>query len=180
MMRKVLLASSVLLLLGLPRAAAQGAAYEFDKSADFSKYKTYRWVTLPGTEQLDELTSGQLTGTLEVELEKKGLKKSQSGQADLEIGYEVSKAGAKQLKNYDIGASYRSVGAVNATGGVNSTTIHSGELILVLYDATKNQLVWRGIVTDPIEADAKPDKKQKHMTKAIEKLLKNYPPQKKS
>jgi Domain of unknown function (DUF4136) len=180
MIRKILLVGCVFLCLGLPRTAAQGTAYEFDKNADFPNYKTYKWVTLPGTEQLDELTSGQLTGTLEVELEKKGLKKSHSGQADLEIGYEVTKGNAKQLKNYDIGAAYGSVGGANATAGVNSTTIHSGQLILVFYDTTKNQLVWRGIVIDPIEADAKPDKKQKHMTKAVEKLLKNYPPQKKS
>lgn len=179
-MRKILIAGCVFLLLGLSRAAAQNVVYDFDKNADFSKYKTYKWVTLPSTEQLDELTSGQLTGTLEVELEKKGLKKSQSGQTDLAIGYEVTKGNAKQLKNYEIGASYGSVGGANTTGGVNSTTIHSGQLILVFYDATKNQLIWRGIVTDPIDEDAKPDKKQKHMTQSIEKLLKNFPPQKKS
>lgn len=43
----------------------------------------------------------------------------------------------------------------------------------------KKQLVWRGVVSNAIDANAKPDKKQKHMDKAIEKLLKEYPPQKK-
>ena len=48
-----------------------------------------------------------------------------------------------------------------------------------MYDGERKQLVWRGIVADVIDANAKPDKKQKHLDKAVEKLLKNYPPQKK-
>jgi len=35
------------------------------------------------------------------------------------------------------------------------------------------------VLPNAIDADANPDKKQKHLDKAIEKLLKDYPPRKK-
>jgi len=48
-----------------------------------------------------------------------------------------------------------------------------------MYDASNKQLVWRGIATKTIDQKAKPDKRQKNLTKGVAKLLKNYPPKKK-
>jgi hypothetical protein len=45
-----------------------------------------------------------------------------------------------------------------------------------MYDSTQKELVWRGVATKALDPKAKPDKKQKNMNKAAEKLLKNYPP----
>lgn len=160
--------------------AAQGATYDYDKHASFLNYKKYKWVPLPSTEQLDELTASQLVGTLQVELEKKGLTKTDGDDADLFIGYQIANPKAKPLHSENVGTSYGSVGGVMAGGSANVTTVHSGQLVLDIYDAAKKQLVWRGVVADPIDADAKPDKKQKHLSKAVERLLKNYPPPKKS
>jgi hypothetical protein len=163
--------------IGLP--PQQSVVYDFDRSAPFDSYKTYKWVAIPSKEQLDELTSGQLTGTFEVELGKKGLNKTNGNDADLYIGYQVSSAGEKQLKSYNVGASYGSVGGGSATGSVAATTVHTGQLILLMFDGAKKQLVWRGVVSNAIDAEANPDKKQKHMTSGVEKLLKHYPPPKK-
>jgi hypothetical protein len=153
----------------------QNVIYDFDKNVSFSKYKTYKWVDIPSKEQLDELTSGQLIGTLQVELVKKGLSKVDTGDPDLYLAYQISNASQKQLKTYAIGASYGSAGGGSAAGSV-ATTVHSGQLILLMFDAGKKQLVWRGEVSNAIDADTSPEKKQKHMTAGIEKLLKHYPP----
>jgi hypothetical protein len=37
-------------------------------------------------------------------------------------------------------------------------------------------LIWRGEASKTINPKAKPDKVQKHLEKAVAKLLKNYPP----
>jgi hypothetical protein len=39
--------------------------------------------------------------------------------------------------------------------------------------------VWRGTASKTLDPKAKPEKKQKNITKAVQKLLKNYPPPKK-
>ena len=179
-MKKNLLLAAALLTMGVGRATAQSASTNIDKGTDFSKYKTYKWISIENAQHLDELTADQLIGTLEVELAKKGLTKSKSDNADLLIGYQIARSGGKQLSQYNIGAAHGSAaGATSGTAGATTTIVHSGQLVLDMYDSEKKQLVWRGVVSNAIDANAKPDKKQKHMDKAIEKLLKEYPPQKK-
>ena len=48
-----------------------------------------------------------------------------------------------------------------------------------MYDSRQKQLVWRGIASKTLDPNAKPDKKDKNINKAVQKLLKNYPPQQK-
>jgi hypothetical protein len=172
-MRKLFLIASVLLAF----ATSCGAqTVHFDKKADFYKYRTYRWISIPNAAPVEELTAGQLTGTLEVELAKKGLTKAQSENPDLYIGYQIVNGGGK--KSTKIGLAYGGGAGGSNTSGTTTTTVHAGELVLDMYDASGKQLVWRGVVSNPVDREAKPEKRQKHMDQTVEKLLKEYPPKK--
>jgi hypothetical protein len=57
-----------------------------------------------------------------------------------------------------------------------STTISIGTLVLDMYDPTTKQLVWTGRVTKTLDPGANQSKKQKNLDKAMQKLLKNFPP----
>ena len=57
----------------------------------------------------------------------------------------------------------------------STSTIYVGQLALDMY-ATAQALVWRGVVSKTLDPNAKPDKQQKNLAKAVTKLLKNYPP----
>jgi hypothetical protein len=46
-----------------------------------------------------------------------------------------------------------------------------------MYDPKSKQLVWRGVASKTLDPKAKPEKKQKNITKAVTKLLKKYPPE---
>jgi len=176
-MRKCFLLACVPLILGVGRVDAQIANPSFDAAANFSKYKTFKWVNIESAQHLDELTADQLMGTIEVELAKKGLTKPQSEKVDLYIGYQIAGGKGHNLSSYNFGAAnVPAAGAPAGSPGAALTTVHSGELVLDIYDAAKKQLVWRGSVAHAIDADAKPEKKQKHMDYAVEKLLKGYPP----
>ena len=70
--------------------AAQDVRYNFDQSADFSKYKTYKWVSIKNAAQVDDLTAKQITQTIDAELAKKGLTKTDAENADLYIGYQTA------------------------------------------------------------------------------------------
>jgi hypothetical protein len=179
-MKKCLLLVSVFLALSVVRASAQGTSVTFAKEIDFAKYKTYKWVTIENAFRLDDLTAEQLVSTLEAQLAKKGLTKSQADKADLLVGYQITREGDKHFNQYAVGASSGSAaGSTSGNGGVSVSTVHSGQLVLDMYDSERKQLVWRGIVSDAFDPEAKPEKKQKHMDKAVDKLLKDYPPQKK-
>jgi hypothetical protein len=159
--------------------AAQDVGYNFDSQADFSRFRTYRWVNIPGGQKLDSLVDSQLRQAFETELAKKGLTRSDSETADLYVGYQVAIGQEKQLNTYDTGWGYgpgwRYGGGTGMTTSTTST-IYVGSIAFDMYEAPKKQLVWRGTATKTVDPTAKPEKRQKNIQKAVAKLLKNYPP----
>jgi hypothetical protein len=174
------------LTVGAVGVVAQDIRYDFDKDQDFSKYKTYEWVPIKGADQPDDLTAKQITGAIDAVLAKKGLTKTDSDTADLYIGYQTAIGTEKQYTSYNTGWGYGpgwGGGWYGYNGGMSTTTtygststVYVGQLDLSMYDRTQKELVWRGVATKTLDPKAKPDKKQKNINKAAEKLLKNYPP----
>jgi Domain of unknown function (DUF4136) len=183
--KRLILLTIALLVVGGGSAIAQDVRYDFDKDKDFSKYKTYRWVPIKGADVPDELTAKQLTGAIDAELGLKGLTKTDSDTADLYIGYQTAIGSEKQFTSYNTGWGYGGGwgrgwygGGMGSTTTYGSTsTIYIGQLDLSMYDAAQKQLVWRGTVSKTLDPKAKPDKKQKNITKSVQKLLKQFPPQ---
>ena len=182
---KTLLMFPLLLVLATTTALAQDVRYNFDKQTDFSTFRTYRWVPIKGATQLSDLTDRQVKGAVDVELSKKGLTEAEAGKpADLLIGYQAAIDQEKMYTSYDTGYGYGSGwyggGWYGGGGGGITTgqtsTIYVGQVALDIYAATPRTLVWRGVVSKTLDSNAKPDKQQKNLTKAVAKLLKNYPP----
>lgn len=178
-----------LLLFGVSASLAQDVRYDFDKDKDFSKYKTYKWAAAKGTDQVDELTAKQITSAVDSELAKKGLEKTDQDSADLYIVYQTAIGTEKQFTSYNTGwgygpgwgAGWYGYGGLSSTTTYGSTsTVYVGQLDLSMYDSTQKQLVWRGVASKTLDPKAKPDKKEKNIAKAVQKLLKNYPPKVKS
>ncbi len=175
---------TTLSLLGLlcfsPCLMAQKVNYNFDQSADFSKFKTFKWVDIKGGQAPDQLVGQQIRAALDLELAKKGLSKTDSDNANLFIAYQIAVGQEQQINSYTTGGAGWGYGA-RWGGGMSTTTsttstINIGTLALDMYDPAAKQLVWRGTATKTIDTNAKPDKRQKNLAKATQKLLKNYPP----
>ena len=161
---------------------AQDVRYNFDKTASFSKYKTFKWVQIKGADQLNGLADQQLKSAVEAEMAKKGLIKAPGDSADLLLAYQVALGQEKQFTTLDSGGGYGlgwRGGWYGGAGGFSTTTsetIQIGQVDLDMYDAAQQKLVWRGMVSKTLDTNAKPEKRQKHLTKAMAKLLKNFPP----
>jgi Domain of unknown function (DUF4136) len=174
----------VLLTFGAVDVLAQDVRYDFDKDQDFSKYKTYKWVPIKGADQPDELTANQITSAIDSVLATKGLTKTDSDTADLFIGYQTAIGTEKQYTSFDTGwgygpgwgAGWYGAGMATTTTYGSTSTVYVGQLDLSMYDSRQKKLVWRGVASKTLDPKAKPDKKQKNINKAAEKLLKNYPP----
>lgn len=163
--------------------AAQDVTYNFDQSTDFSKFKTYKWVVIDKAPHPNELVDSQIKAAFDAELAKKGLSKTDGDGADLFVGYQVAIGQEKQVNAYNTGGYGWGYGA-RWGGGMGMTTattstIHIGTLVLDMYNVEPKQLVWRGSATKTIDENAKPDKRQKNLAKAVAKMLKNYPPKQK-
>jgi Domain of unknown function (DUF4136) len=57
-----------------------------------------------------------------------------------------------------------------------SSNISVGTLVLDMYDPSTKQLVWSGRGTKTIDPHNSQEKRQKNLDKAMQKLLKNFPP----
>ncbi len=180
------LAPAFLLLAGT--ASAQDVRYNYEKSADFTKYKTYKWVEMK-TSDKDAMVDSQIKSTIDAELATKGLTKTESDSADLYVGYQVAINTEKQVNTFSSDFGYgggwgyygRGYGGMGSTTATSTTsTLYVGSLQLDFYDVSKKQAVFRAVGTKTLDAKAKPEKRQKNLAKAVKKMLKEYPPKAKA
>jgi Domain of unknown function (DUF4136) len=180
MRRGLSILAFLLLVVGVGTVVAQDVTYNFDQDTDFSKFKTYKWVSIKNAPQVNEIAARQITASIDAELAKKGLTRTDADNADLYVGYQTAVGSEKQWNTYSTGWGYGPRwGGGMGTGTATSTTIQKGMLDLDMYDSANKRLVWRGTVTKTLDPGAKPEKRQKNLDKAMAKLLKNYPPPKK-
>lgn len=182
-MNRLIFLPMVLFLMTGSSLWAQDVSYNFAQGEDFSKYKTYKWVDLKGVDHASELTEKQIKDAIDANLATKGLQKVDSDTADLYIDIQTAVGTEKQFTSYNTGWGYGpgwrgGYGGSTATYG-STSTIYVGQLGLDMYDSAKKELVWRGTASKTLDPKAKPDKQQKNIKKAVDKLLKNYPPKKK-
>lgn len=178
--------SVAFLLLAVSSCLAQDVRYNFDKDTDFSKFKTYKWVSIKGAEKENDLVDKQIKSAVDAQLATKGLTKVEGDNADLYVGYQAAVGQEKQFNSYSTdwgygggwyrGGWYGGMGGSSMTTG-QTTTIYTGQLAVDMYDSANKDLVWRGVASKTLDQKAKPDKQEKNMNKAVAKLFKNYPPE---
>jgi Domain of unknown function (DUF4136) len=188
-MKRSILLAIALLVGGVTASMAQDVRYDYDKDKDFSKFKSYKWVTIKGADQPDELTGKRVMMSVDAELATKGLTKTDSDTADLYLAYQTAIGTEKQFTSYNTGWGYGpgwGAGWYGAGGAMSSSTtygststVYVGQLDLSMYDPATKQLVWRGVASKTLDPKAKPEKKEKNIGKAVQKLLKNFPPKQK-
>jgi hypothetical protein len=163
----------VVALLAFGTALAQDVTTNFMPGTDFTKYHTYKWVTIQGATYPNQIVNAQIKEAVDSQLATKGLTKTDGDRADLYVGYQVSIDQQRQWNAYGMGGGLRWGGGM-ATA--QSSTINIGTLVLDMYDPSGKQLVWTGRATKTLDASANQEKKQKNLNKAMQKLLKNFPP----
>lgn len=154
-------------------AAAQDVSYDYDRATDFARLRTYAWV--PGTNLKDELNHKRIVDAIDAQLVMKGLTRVTSpDQADVLVSYHAAFGSELQINTFGTGlGGYR----LSRSGSARVEEIVTGRLAVVMMDAKSRHLVWRGIATKEIEVNASPEKRDKNINKAAEKLFKKYPPQ---
>ena len=185
-MKRIVAIAAALMMVAVV-ASAQDVSYNYDQQADFTKYKTYKWVELKGGDTIDPLMAKQITAAFEKNLAAKGQTKVEGDNADQFIGYQAAVDKEKQMQTWDTGMygagwGPRYYGGYYGGGSSTTTTstIYIGSVALDMYDAGTKNLVWRGIASKQIDTKANPEKRAKNLDKGSAKMLKNYPPKKKT
>jgi hypothetical protein len=156
-------------LLLTTTAWAQDVTYDFDKATDFSSLKRYAWVR--GTPLNDELNHRRIVDAMDAQLAAKGLHEVEAGASpDVLVAYHTGVS-----RDFQISGSGAGVYRPWRYGSARVEQVMVGALAVELVDPKTGNVVWRGIATNDLDLKASPEKREKNINKAVEKLFKNYP-----
>jgi hypothetical protein len=162
---------------------AQKIKVDYDKGADFSKFKTYAWAELnPAAMPLLRLN---IIGAIDQQLAEKGLTKV-TASPDVYVGYSGSLSGASSdvtpppaypgFAGTPVGIDYGMWTGGAASGG--ATHFPKGSIVIELMDPHALKIRWRAVGVLNLNPENKEQSLQK-INKAIAKMFTYYPPAKK-
>jgi hypothetical protein len=174
---KAVIGAAVVGLALAGTASAQDVKTDYDKAADFSKYKSFSAQI--ATSWNNPFAEKRALEIIENALVAKGWKKADAASADTHVLIHGATQVKRDLNTFYSGGfggyGYRGYGGMGM--GTSSTTVNEytvGTMVLDIFDAKTKQLLWRGTGSD--ELSDKADKNQKKIEKATEKMFKNFPP----
>jgi hypothetical protein len=183
-MKRILVTAAIAALVTPALVLAQKTSYDYEKSANFAAFKTY--ALKDGTKVGQDLIDNRIVAAIEAELAAKGLTKNDAD-PDVFVVYHIAFDKQKDISTFSSG--YGGYGAYGWgwgggwAGGTTTTQVRDilmGTLVIDIADARKGQIAWRGMGVKEVDTQAKPEKRDKSIGKAIQKIMKNYPPKPKT
>jgi hypothetical protein len=171
----------LVLVLAVASLWAQKVQTGYDKTVDFSRYKTFAWIpsTVPAT---NPVLATLINADIEHELNQKGLRKVDSNPDLLVKSYgganDVAGGFAAEDPNYTASGGAPMPGAGMWGGSLPPTPVPQvmhGSITVDLIDARQKHLVWRGTAKGKMDYD-KREKLLDQANKAVSELFKKYPP----
>ena len=164
--------ATVSLVLLLATAAIADVKTDYDRGADFNNYKTYSWEKV---QTADPLWVDRIKEAVDSQLAAKGWTRVESGGQVAIIAIEMNRNQRTLNTFYDgFGRGWRWGGGFgNATTTVDTYKV--GTLVVDLFDANTQKLIWRGSSSDTLSD--KSDKNIKNLDKDVQKMFDHFPPE---
>ncbi len=155
---------------------------DYDKSVNFSSYKTFNFYNLKTTGSVSQLNADRIANAIKAELIRKGLKETTQN-PDLMVNAVTILKDKQEVtattNYYGYGSVYRPYsyyGGVRASGytTVNTYNYKDGSLIIDIVDAKTNKVVWEGIGNKDI--DKAPKNPEEAINNAVTSIMAGFPP----
>src|SRR3981189_2631939 len=152
---------------------AQHVKTDYDHSANFGQYKTYTWEKV---QTKDQLLVDRIKSAVNSALRAKGWTEVPAG-GDVEVFAIETTQNQQTLDTFYNGfGGGRHWGGFGGFGDATTTveTYKVGPLVIDLFDAKTEKLIWRSSSSDTVSDNA--DKNTKNLGKGVTKMLKHFPP----
>ena len=180
-----------LLMIVLVVAACSSVkiTYDYDKTVDFTRFNTfeyYGWAA-ESDKILNQLEKERIEHAFRQELKKRGLEYVESG-GDVIVALHVMTQEKTQYNATTTGMGY---GGYYGYGpgwgwgpgyrvGMTTTTVNEynytvGTLVIDIYDASNERLIWESIATGTV--DDNPQTREKNVPRVVAKIMEPYPVQ---
>lgn len=174
-MRKISIFVIAFLIL-FPNCSTIRVETDFDRDADFSIYKTYRWISDKNRTRETKLMKDQLIkkhvhSAVDRELAEMGFDKAGRSGADILVAFYIGTKKKVDVNHYGYG--YGRWGRFHSRG-VSVHRYKEGTLILDFIDARNKQLIWRGWASSVFHGR---ENAAEDIARSVKRLLQEYPPQ---
>jgi uncharacterized protein (DUF1501 family) len=165
-MRFALLAAMVCLTSAI--AVGQQVSVNYNHSQSFAQYHTYAWGSNNANEIKDSILAQVAKQDIDSAMQAKGLQKVEEAQnPDLIL---TANGGMKEQTSY---SAWGMRGIGGGMGGISPEQNVIATMIVDLYDAKNQTLIWRGIAQDTLGNNG--NKNQQMVGKAVQKMFKQWP-----
>ncbi|HVP53903.1 MAG TPA: DUF4136 domain-containing protein [Candidatus Eisenbacteria bacterium] len=149
-------------------AVAQQVSVNYDHNASFAQYHTYAWGSNNTNAIKNSILAQVAQQDIEAAMAQKGLQKVQESQnPDLIL---TASGGEHEQTSWNAWG-MRGIGG--GMGGISPQQNVEATMIVSLYDAKQQSLVWRGIAQNTLSD--KGNKNQEMVEKAVQKMFKQWP-----
>jgi len=151
--------------------------FDYDKNADFTKYKTYAFSEETAELPINQLNRDRVLDAVNNEMYAKGfaeMGKDPDVIVDIHIkGKEVVTANATTTgagyNRYGWGAGYSST-------QVTYDSYTEGSMFITLVDRISEKIIWQGVGTKTLDESATPEKRTEMINYSVKQIMSNYPP----
>jgi len=181
-MKNILIVAALALLT----ACTQTPDWDYDKSANFSNFKTFAWVE--NASLTKDTTNYQINGLMEKRVrtavnkelsQTLGMSLVDAAQADVLVNYHASVDKELEVDTFNVG--YGARWGYWGTGFQRDTTAREyevGTLVIDIIDRESNQLVWRGAKEGRLKKNQSPEQREASIKETVANILSNFPPHK--
>jgi hypothetical protein len=159
---------AMLLCIASTIAVGQQVSVNYNHEANFSQYHTYAWGSNNKNEIRNSILAQVAQQDIETAMQGKGLQKVQESQTpDLIL---TASGGEREQTSYNAWG-MRGIGG--GMGGISPQQNVEATMVVSLYDAKQQSLIWRGIAQNTLNNNG--NKNQEMVEKAVEKMFKQWP-----
>jgi hypothetical protein len=160
--------SAMLVCVASTIAVGQQVSVNYNHSQSFTQYHTYAWGSNNANQVQDSILAQVAVQDIDSALQGKGWQKVAEGQnPDVII---TANGGMKQQTSY---SAWGMRGIGGGMGGITPEQNVIGTMIVDLYDAKTQSLIWRGIAQNALNNNG--NKNQQMVQKAVTKMFKQWP-----
>lgn len=172
-------ALAILLLFPGLQLAAQKVKIDYDKTTDFSKFKTYAWVQ--GTPVMDPRLDTYIKKSLNDMFHHIGMTEASVTAADIVVTYHAA-INTDLSVGTALDPTFAATGGVavpghsiwETAGGAAAQHVNKGGLAFAILDRAANRPIWTGTAQHTVSD--RPSERWDQVQKSLDKLFRTFPP----
>lgn len=167
----------VFILMLFAACNAPRVVYDFDRNADFTKYKTYNF--LPDIQTgLNELDDKRLFRQTDSILQSRGFVRTATPDFYINIQASAFQPSNNGGVGVGVGGGGRGVGGGISVGLPVAGAKLNQQLVFDFVDVRKDELFWQAVAEGYYKEKATPEEHEAYFRKVLLKVLEDYPPKK--